>query len=59
MDDVRFVGLSLEVDRQIEAASTGTIPVCCGEERPELEGKALNLPDDLYSNPHLLVTSCG
>lgn len=51
--------MGVEVDRQIEAASADTIPVCCGEERPELEGKTLNLPVNLYSNNHLLVMSCG
>ncbi len=28
-------------------------PVSCGEEKTELEGKALNLPDDLHYDPHL------
>ncbi|KAK0153971.1 hypothetical protein N1851_003938 [Merluccius polli] len=34
-------------------SNAGTVLDCCGDEEAELRGKALNLPVNLHSNPHL------
>ncbi|KAK3509336.1 hypothetical protein QTP70_029059 [Hemibagrus guttatus] len=42
-----------EIDRRIGAVAAVYVPVCCGEEGAEPEGKALDLPVNLRSYSHL------
>ena len=35
------------------------VQICCGEERAELDGEAVDFPIDLHSNPHQWSLSVG